>query len=308
MEMPEYHVPTLKGVLLHMWERAVLYFKKAGTFILAASVVVWFITVYPQNVPLDQDYDALRAAATQEYQTQAEAVLAPFAINEINENPALFQAVATLETLQTQNEEALAAAQEEGNAAEEETLAKSFTAYGREFPVALQSVAETQPQYYPYALEYFALTKDHEEEMAAIDRAESADQLAHSYAGQFGHMIEPVLQPLGFNWKIGVSLVAALTAKEVLVSSLGTIYSMQADPDDSSGLMERLAADPAFDPLIALSLMVFVLLYCPCLAVLAVMRRETDSFRWPAFVFMYCTSLAWVCSFVVYQGGRMLGF
>ena len=141
--------------------------------------------------------------------------------------------------------------------------------------------------------------------MAAIDRAESADQLAHSYAGQFGHMIEPVLQPLGFNWKIGVSLVAALTAKEVLVSSL---YSMQADPDDSSGLMERLAADPAFDPLIALSLMVFVLLYCPCLAVLAVMRRETDSFRWPAFVFMYCTSLAWVCSFVVYQGGRMLGF
>ena len=308
MEMPEYHVPTLKGVLLHMWERAELYFKKAGTFILAASVVVWFITVYPQNVPLDQDYDALRAAATQEYQTQAEAVLAPFAINEINENPALFQAVATLETLQTQNEEALAAAQEEGNAAEEETLAKSFTAYGREFPVALQSVAETQPQYYPYALEYFALTKDHEEEMAAIDRAESADQLAHSYAGQFGHMIEPVLQPLGFNWKIGVSLVAALTAKEVLVSSLGTIYSMQADPDDSSGLMERLAADPAFDPLIALSLMVFVLLYCPCLAVLAVMRRETDSFRWPAFVFMYCTSLAWVCSFVVYQGGRMLGF
>ena len=145
MEMPEYHVPTLKGILLHMWERAVLYFKKAGTFILAASVIVWFITVYPQNVPLDQDYDALRAAATQEYQTQAEAALAPLAINEINEDPALFQAVATLETLQTQNEEALAAAQEKGNTVEEETLAKSFTAYGREFPIGGRDTAAILP-------------------------------------------------------------------------------------------------------------------------------------------------------------------
>ena len=106
---------------------------------------------------------------------------------------------------------------------------------------------------------------------------------------------------------MGVGLVSAVAAKEVLVSTLATVYSVGGDADDAVPLQEALAADPSFSPLAALSLMVFTLLYSPCLAVLAVIRRETGTWKWPAFSFLYSTSLAWLAAFAVYQGGALLG-
>lgn len=308
MEMPEYHMPTLKGVLIHMWERAVLYFKKAGTFILAASIVVWFITSYPKDVPYAQDYDALRTQTETTFVAETQELLAPLQIATIEDNAELAAVKERIATLAAEHEEAVAAAEEEENTAEQESLAQTFTAFGREYPLALQAAGKDNPLLYPVALQYYGLEQERDEALADIGREEKADELAGSYAGRFGRFVEPVIRPLGFDWKIGVSLVAALTAKEVLVSSLGTIYSLEADADDDSALRDRIAADDAFDPLVAVSLMIFVLLYCPCLAVLAVMRRETNSYRWPAFVFAYCTALAWICSFAVYQGGRLMGF
>ena len=107
---------------------------------------------------------------------------------------------------------------------------------------------------------------------------------------------------------MGVGLVSAVAAKEVLVSTLGTIYSVGEAEDGATQLQDALAADPAFTPLVAYSLMVFTLIYSPCLAALAVVRRETNSWKWTAFSFTYSTVLAWVIAFGIYQAGILLGF
>ena len=131
--------------------------------------------------------------------------------------------------------------------------------------------------------------------------------------GHVGQFIEPVIAPLGYDWKIGVALIASLAAREVAVSALGTIYSVQ-DADESSSLTGRamratstLTGRPTWTPLVAASLMIFFVFACQCLATVAVVRRETASWRWPLFMFGYMTALAWTAAFVTYQGGALLG-
>lgn len=142
------------------------------------------------------------------------------------------------------------------------------------------------------------------------------ERLRQSYGGRLGHLLEPLIAPLGYDWKIGIGLVASFAAREVLVSTLGLVYGIGKDADEeSAGLREALRGevDPrtgrkVYTPLVGLSLMIFFLLACQCMSTLAVVRRETNSWRWPAFMFGYMTVLAWVGAFVVYQGGRLLGF
>ena len=132
---------------------------------------------------------------------------------------------------------------------------------------------------------------------------------------QIGKLIEPAIEPLGFDWKIGVGIVGAFAAREVFVSTLGIVYSVGGDADESSeplraALRAERRADgtPAYTPLVGLALMIFFALACQCMSTLAVVRRETRSWRWPAFLLGYMTALAWIVSFAVYQGGRLLGF
>ena len=122
--------------------------------------------------------------------------------------------------------------------------------------------------------------------------------IEHSFAGQLGHTIEPVIRPLGFNWKIGVGLVCSLAAREVIVSTLGTIYGMEPGKDDLS-LQHALQRD--LSPAGAASLLVFFAFAMQCMSTLAVVRRETGGWRWPAIQFAYMSALAYVSSFVVYQ-------
>jgi ferrous iron transport protein B len=190
MELPPYRLPSFKGIILHMWERSLLYLKKAGTLILAMSILMWFLANYPAG-------------------------------------------------------------------------------------------SSDMPE---------------------------AERLSASYAADIGKMIEPVISPLGFDWKIGVGLVGGFSAKEVLVSTLSTIYSVEGAQEDTSSLQRALAADPFYNPLKAYALMVFVLIYSPCLATIAVIKRETGSFKWAAFTSLYSTGLAWMLAFIVYQGGRLLGY
>jgi ferrous iron transport protein B len=149
----------------------------------------------------------------------------------------------------------------------------------------------------------------------AVLAEKQATQLAHSYGGRLGHAIEPAIQPLGFDWKIGVGIIGAFAAREVFVSTLGIVYAVGDDADSRSEPLRqalRGAKDAqgkrAYTPLVGLSLMIFFALACQCMSTLAVVRRETASFRWPLFLFGYMTALAWVTSFCVYQGGRLLGF
>jgi len=226
MEMPAYHIPTLRSILTHMWERGSLYLKKAGTIILAASILVWFFVSYPADVSYSKDFEQLKAASDAAYNAN------------VNDGEA----------------------------------------------------------------------DEHEAEIAKLDKEQAAEKLAGSYAGQFGHLIEPLIKPLGFDWKIGVSLFTGFSAKEIVVSTMGTLYSVGAAEDDTAELQESLTTDPALSPLVAYVLMVFSLIYTPCIATMAVVRRETNSWKWMSFSVLYSVALAWIVSFGVYRIGMFLGY
>ncbi len=199
MELPPYRMPTARGLLIHMWERTWHYVKKAGTVILLASVIVWFLLTHPAP-PADQ----------------------------------------------------------------------------------------------------IAAMSDNE---ATLARAE------HSYAGRIGRAIEPIMHPLGFDWKITTSLIAGFAAKEVIVSTMGTLYSLGEEAEEDS-LQAALRNSPTFHgrPLVALTMMVFVLIYVPCLAVVATVRKETNGWKWPLFLIGYTCGLAWIVSLIIYQVGSALGY
>jgi len=170
-----------------------------------------------------------------------------------------------------------------------------------------------------WGLMYFPRSADN----ASINQVEVANggaplpesvQLQNSYAGRLGHAIEPLIRPLGYDWKIGVALIASFAAREVLVSTLSIIYNVGKDENEESESLigaVRNARRPdgtlAWTPLTALSLMVFFVLAMQCMSTLAIVRRETNSWRWPLFMLGYMTVLAYVGALITYQGGRLLG-
>ncbi|MCB9651764.1 MAG: ferrous iron transport protein B [Deltaproteobacteria bacterium] len=155
-----------------------------------------------------------------------------------------------------------------------------------------------------------------DEAWAFIDRRVEAERVKNSVAGRIGHGLEPIIEPLGYDWRIGVGLLASFAAREVFVSTLGLVYGVGEEVDEESvPLRQRLRSevdpktgDRIYTPLVGLSLMIFFLLAAQCMSTVAVVRRETNSWRWPAFMVAYMTVLAWSGAFLVYQGGRLLGF
>ncbi len=140
------------------------------------------------------------------------------------------------------------------------------------------------------------------------------EQQEQSFIGQIGRFIEPAIEPLGFDWRMGVSLVAGSAAKEVVVSTMGVLYKSD-DTEGVTGLIGKLQAhvhtsgtrmgEPVYTPLIAFSFMIFILIYFPCIAVIAAIRKESGKWKWPAFLALYTTALAWVAAFAVYQVGSL---
>ncbi len=212
MELPPYRAPTFRGLAIHTWERTWQYAKKAGTLILAVSIVMWALMTYPGLDP------SARAA----WQARIAAAGSPAQRQEL-----------------------------EARMAQEE--------------------------------------------------------LAHTWAGRMGRALSRLTAPLGFDWRTNVALVGGFAAKEVIVSTLGTAYSLGAKAEEESSLARRLAATAGWGPLKAAALMVFVMVYAPCVATVVVIRRETGSWRWPLFSLAYNTILAYLLALVVYQGGRALG-
>ena len=203
MELPPYRVPDVRTVLQNMLTRAWLFVKRAGTVILAISIILWALAYFPRTE----------------------------AVNAEEGSPAV-------ETVQLQN----------------------------------------------------------------------------SYAGQLGHLIEPVIRPLGFDWKIGVALIASFAAREVLVSTLSIIYNVGKDEtEESPTLISAIKGakdeqgNTVWTPLTALTLMVFFVLAMQCMSTLAIVRRETNSWRWPIFQFAFMTLVAYGAAFMTYQGGKLLG-
>ena len=193
LELPPYHLPSWRAILIQILERSGIFLKRAGTIILSVSIVIWFLSSYPK-----------------------------------------------------------------------------------------------------------------------LPGATPQRQLSQSYAGHLGHLIEPVIKPLGFDWRIGVSLVSSFVAREVFVSSMGTIYSVgdkTSDPDQvSMKLQSQLRADPYFSPLLAICITVYYVLAMQCLSTVAVVKRETGGWKWPLFQIGYMTALAWIVTFVVWHVGKWLGY
>jgi len=148
--------------------------------------------------------------------------------------------------------------------------------------------------YFPQNAEY---NKTHSEASRIV-------QQENSFIGQVGKFVEPALKPLGFDWKIGVSIVSGISAKEVVVSTLGVLYTGK---DNEVAIGQRMKEDtyadgtPVFNPAVALSLMVFVLLYFPCFATITAIKNESGSWKWGFFTILYTMALAWVTSFAVYR-------
>jgi len=137
-----------------------------------------------------------------------------------------------------------------------------------------------------------------------------SEMQSSSFIGIIGHSIEPIMKPLGFDWRLSVSILSGLAAKEVVVSTLGVIFQVENDSGKSS-LVEKIQTQKdnsgrtLFTPLIAFSFMLFILTYFPCIGVVAAIRRESGSWKWAAFIVIYTTGIAWLLSFAVYQIGGL---
>jgi len=233
MELPPYRLPLLKSVFLHMWEKGSIFLKKVGGIILAASIVIWFITAFPKNIEYSKDYN---------------------------------QAIASVET-------------EYSN-----------------------KIAELTNQ---EQIKINALTESKSDEITTIKTAKENERISKSYAGGMGKFIEPVLRPLGFDWRGGIALITGIAAKEIVVSTFGVLYQTGVEEDEESqGLREAIKKN--MTPLAALSFMLFTLIYIPCLGTLGIMYRELGSMKWTLFGIGYSTVLAWIVAFLIYQGGMLL--
>ena len=142
----------------------------------------------------------------------------------------------------------------------------------------------------------------------------ATEQLAHSFAGRAGHMIEPVIRPIGFDWHIGIGLISSFAAREVFVSTMGVVFNSESGGEDTASLRHALGAArwpdgrALFTPLVCVTLMVFYVFAMQCMSTIAVVRRETNTWRWPLFQTAYMTGAAWIICFIVYQSGTALGF
>lgn len=226
MELPPYRLPNLRTVLQNMFTRAWLFLKRAGTVILAISIILWALMYFPRAS--SESVDSIPKAST---------------VTSVNDS--------------------------DGPEADDSRLKAS----------------------------------------------DASEQLKNSFAGKLGHVIEPVIQPLGFDWKIGVALIASFAAREVLVSTLSIIYNVGKDENEESETLIAAVRDaktddgkPAWTPLTALTLMVFFVLAMQCMSTIAVVRRETNSWSWPLFMTAYMTVLAYFAAMITYQGGKILGF
>lgn len=300
MELPPYHLPTLKATLTHMFERGIMYLKKAGTFILAASILVWFITTYPMDVEYSKDYDALHDQVAQTYEMKDAETLAHFGITTDEQKDQVNEIV---DNMKSTVQDATAQAEAAQEAAPEIEVEDDSEA-----PELFNDIKDENKDLFPAAWAMYKNSANLDAENDKLDKEQAAEKIEQSYAASFGKAINPVLEPLGFDWKMGLSLVAGLAAKEVVISTLGTVYAVGGDDKNPAPLTDYLQNDPNFSPLIALTMMLFVLIYPPCLATLAVIKRETGSWKWVAFMFCYENTFAWIACFIFYNIGRALGF
>jgi ferrous iron transport protein B len=145
----------------------------------------------------------------------------------------------------------------------------------------------------------------------------AGERLRNSFAGRMGHFIEPGIAPLGFDWKMGIGIISSFAAREVFVSTMSTVYNVGSADESESGKrmlaqtlrdQKRPDGSPLYTPLLAVTLMVFYVFALQCASTVVVVRRETNSWKWPLFQWLYMGALAWVLAFITWHGGHWLGW
>jgi ferrous iron transport protein B len=223
MELPPYRFPTIKGVLIHSLERTWQFLKKAGTVILAISILLWASMTYP-GLPEE------RTSAFEDQRTELRQIL------------------------------------EEGTLSGEEL----------------------------------------HERLEQVDRQETEAALRYSVAGRIGAGLEPVARLAGFSWEATVALLGGFAAKEVIVSTLATAYSLYGSDEDQGSLVEHIEQSKDWNTASAVAFLLFVLLYAPCFVSLVIMRQETGSTAWAMFSFVFNTLVAFAVAVTAFQIGRIL--
>jgi ferrous iron transport protein B len=263
MELPPYKRPLLRVVARHMWDRARLFLRRAGTVILGINILLWFLATYPRSAEIEKHFVQAKQQAIVEFSPSAAT-----------------------------------------------NFWKDSEMHAYLDAVVAKPGAETN---YPAAFGLHTRLLELEKEYAGPQNAGA--RLRNSFAGRMGHAIEPVIAPLGFDWKMGIGIITSFAAREVFVSTMSTVYNVgEADSKaDTKTLAQTLRAQtrpdgtPVYTTLVAVTLMVFYVFALQCASTVAVVRRETNSWKWPLFQWVYMGLLAWGLAFITYQGGRWLG-
>ncbi|MFH1350287.1 MAG: ferrous iron transport protein B [Pseudomonadota bacterium] len=296
MELPPYRAPTIKGLIIHTWERTWQYMKKAGTIILGFSIIMWAMMRFPGlSHEQAQSFDKQRIELR-------ESFLSLPGVKEVIQDE---QTLQDLDHLFDLYRHAMAREDQDAiKALENRPLASVVKAIffnegyhdGRNKEGEILFIKEVASSYI-----------DFKEKMANIGIAQQQAALKETIAGRLGHILEGITGPLGFNYQVNIALLGGFAAKEVIVSTLGTAYSLgEIDPEQIGALSQRLKRDPHWNPLIAFTLILFTMLYVPCIATLVSIRKES-SWGWAGFSVGFNLVVAYVISLVVYQMGLVLG-
>ena len=290
MELPPYRAPTLRGLLIHTWERTWQYIKKAGTVILAFSVVLWAMMTFPR-LPDEQIqfFDQERSEITGTFLSRQPASHGIQGEAELNVLDGLYDRLERGERVVVspgQNGILLDVAQ------------AAFQLGTNNHKTAIKGVSEEVGDAATLFLKY-------RQQMAKINSLEQETALKGTIAGWLGRKLAVITHPLGFEYRTNIALVGGFAAKEVIISTLGTAYSL-SDGDDAASLPAKLQRDPAWNPLQGFVLIIFIMLYVPCVATVASIRKES-SWKWAAFSIFFNLVVAYGISFLIRQGGLFLG-
>ncbi len=345
MELPPYRLPTLTGILIHTWERAWQYIKKAGTIILAISILIWAGMTFPE-------LSAEKAKVFDERKAPLEEKLAEYPYKKLSDeiaelrasieglkesDPRVKEAEVKIEPLQTQLDElpagrlqseiedlteqiealgddakhdALKARIDQHTAAlarldENSAAAKALRHTVESLTTELEATPKGQLEARMAKLqeELDALPeKKLEAEITGIDNEKSGEALRNSYAGRIGVALEGISRPAGFDWRTNIALVAGVAAKEVVIATLGTSYSLgEVDAEQDATLADRIRSDSDWTTATAVSLLLFTLLYSPCFVTLAVIKNESGEWKWLFFSLFFNLVLAYGVSVAAYQ-------
>jgi len=294
MELPPYRAPTIKGLLIHTWERTWQYIKKAGTVILGISIILWAMMTFP-----GLSKDQTRTFSERSTGIEAAFLNAPHVHDFIRSRR-------QLESMNSLYSRYRALQQQDDDRALAELKKDPL------FPLVRTAVALKKARSWPeiQQKELFEVARyylDLQKDLKDLAAEKQAATLNRTVAGWIGRGLEGVTRPLGFDYRVNIALVGGFAAKEIVVSTLGTAYSLgETDPEAAGSLSDRLKNDPRWNPLLAFTFLVFTMLYVPCFATVIIMSKES-SWRWAAFSISFNLVVAYIISLVIFQGGKFLG-